>query len=138
MTVWRDLADQLRPDQIRDLEHLESLGDAAETVLHLARGYVAENLINLVEFDGIEPPRDAVRTHGWEARDDGRWFREFEGPPITIGEVSAFVMGRQLDDGLTGRGVMVLTPSDDKALTPTQARELADVLRAMADAADSE
>jgi hypothetical protein len=44
-----------------------------------------------------------VRTHGWEARDDGRWFREFEGPPITIGEVSAFVMGRLLRDGLSER-----------------------------------
>jgi hypothetical protein len=103
MTVWRDLADQLRPDQIRDLEHLESLRDAPETVLDFARDYVAENLTNLVEFDGIEPPRDAVRTHGWEARYDGRWFREFEGPPITIGEVSAFVMGRLLRDGLSER-----------------------------------
>jgi hypothetical protein len=46
-------------------------------------------------------------------------------------------MGRQLRDGLSERGVMVLTPSDDRALPPTQARELADVLRAMADAADS-
>jgi hypothetical protein len=44
MTTWRDINDQLTPEQITQLEHHERDGDDPDTLLYLARGMAADNM----------------------------------------------------------------------------------------------
>jgi hypothetical protein len=42
-TTWRDIADQLTPEQVGELENWEALGDEPSTLLLFAREYAAGN-----------------------------------------------------------------------------------------------
>jgi hypothetical protein len=76
-TTWRELADQLRPEQIAELDGWERGGHAAAALLFTARVWAAENVTDTVEFTTVE--------------------RRFGGTAI-------YVNGRQFDDGRCERG----------------------------------
>ena len=75
-TTWRDIADQLTPEQVGELESWEALGDEPSTLLLFAREYACGN-----------------KT------------RAFVSVERRIGGVRLRVCGRQQPDGSTERWV---------------------------------
>ena len=75
-TTWRDIADQLTPEQVGELERWEALGDEPATLLLFAREYVS-----------------------------GNKSRVFVSAERCIGGVRLRVCGRQQPDGSTERWV---------------------------------
>ena len=69
--TWRDLADQLTPEQIAILEdherHRRDYGTpwSDSEQLDIARRYARQNITDEVLFGHIAPPADATRTNGW-------------------------------------------------------------------------
>ncbi len=127
-TTWRDLADQLTADQVRQLERLEH--DEPRALLEMARQWAAHNTTAAVGYDDVAPPAGAVRTFDWQL--DGEWFRDFEGTTRRAGQACVHIFGRQQADGSTRRWIAVHTrPSD--ALGPAAARRLAAALTHAAD-----
>jgi hypothetical protein len=104
-TTWRELADQLRPEQIAELDGWEVGGHAAAALLFTARVWAAENVPGTVEFTTVE--------------------RRFGGTAI-------YVNGRQFDDGRCERWITLRADGTDR-LSPGRARELAALLARAAD-----
>ncbi|OHV03947.1 hypothetical protein [Mycobacterium talmoniae] len=72
-TSWRDLADQLTPDQVAGLQQWDSnprsmRHDAA--LLGCARDFAKRNLLHTVHHD-VPPPPDASSVSDWENPSDG-------------------------------------------------------------------
>jgi hypothetical protein len=135
-TTWRDIADQLRPEQIAQLERDEHGSDAsAGALLHIAREMAAANMTIDKWYNHIEAPADAVRVGEWVADQGLRYERVFECATRVVAHVSVIVCGHQLSGGDTVRAVMLLA-DDAHTLTPAQARELASALVAAADEAE--
>jgi len=126
--TWRDLADQLTPAQIAELERLEH--DESKTLLELARRWAAEKMTDAVLFCDVAPPAGAVRSFPWQL--DKNWFRDFEGTTRRSGQARVHIYGRQQADGLSRRWIAVKAHHLD-GLDASAARELA---AALADAAD--
>ena len=78
-TTWRELADQLRPEQIAN-RTAERGGYAAASVLFTARVWAAENMSDAAMFGHIAPPPDAAKCYGWQRGDGELWSRKWEGP----------------------------------------------------------
>jgi hypothetical protein len=132
-TTWRELADQLRPEQIAELDGWERGGYAAASVLFTARVWAAENMSDAAMFGHIAPPPDAAKCYGWQPGDGELWSRAWEGPQHRVAAVTFYVSGRQFGDGNCERGeIIVEVTGTPRALTPAQARELADDLLAAA------
>lgn len=114
VTTWRDIADQLTPPQVAELEHYEHHGGTTSWLLLQARNYARDNMHDLI-ID-VPPPPDAVR---WCC--DGRT-REFMAAPASVGDVTLRVCGRQHSDGATERWVELSAP--DVKLSAAQVRAL--------------
>ncbi len=69
--TWRDLADQLTPEQIAILEdherHRRDYGTpwSDSEQVDIARRYARQNITDEVLFGHIAPPADETRTNGW-------------------------------------------------------------------------
>jgi hypothetical protein len=133
---WRDIADQLTPDQVAHMESLQpQFEDKPDALLFLARHEAAENLRSSVMFGHIKPPPDSKWCFRWQQDDDAVWFREFWGEETHLEGASILiaVTGRQFNDGhCETTGVTIAGQAINK-LTAAQARELA---RLLVDAAD--
>jgi hypothetical protein len=152
-TSWRDLMDQLTPEQIAKLEKSESryrrmavsepawctwiprtAADVASTVLSVARSYVADNL-NDVLFAEIALPAGAVTALPWDS--DGS--RCFDGPSWCIErngidpDIEVQIVGVQYADGRVERRIAVGEVHHDQPLTPFEGQQLCAVIAAAAD-----
>jgi hypothetical protein len=152
---WRDLADQLTPEQIAKLEESErryrfdaaSLPmwwkwvprtevDIARTLLGFARADVAYNL-NDVLFAEIALPAGAVSALPWDS--DGS--RCFDGSSWCIerargADIQVQIVGVQYADGRIERRIAVHELHHDEPITPLEAQQLATVVAAAADEID--
>jgi hypothetical protein len=104
-TSWRELADQLRPEQITELDGWERGGYAAAALLFTARVWTAENVTDTREL-----------TTG-----AGRF-----------GGTAIYVNRRQFDDGRCERWITLRADETDR-LSAGKARELAALLTRAAD-----
>jgi hypothetical protein len=135
---WRDLADQLRPDEIMRLDEQERSGETEAWLLGPARALARENLADVMFGHVVDPP-DAETLFGWQTGDDGVSFREFKGEASCIGGMALLTTGRQYSDGHCGRRITLTTfdgeelMPDGETLTPDEARELAAALQEAAD-----
>lgn len=147
---WRDLADQLTLEQVEELEREEQtwedfkqsrsryIRNVAPSIEEQQRQLLAEAR----RFILAVPP-DATHVESWR-RIDGVWFRDFNGGAWLVGAAEVTIEGRQYADGrCRSRIILRLSTSRDSVgpgnqlpdhpLTPAEARELAQVLRAAAD-----
>ena len=106
-TTWRELADQLRPEQIAELDGWERGGYETATLLFTARVWTAENMTDT-------------------------WSRKFTTAASHFGGAAIYVNGRQLDDGRCERWITLRADGADR-LSPAKARELAALLARAAD-----
>ena len=132
---WREVADQLTPEQSARFELLERSGDDPATLLSMARELATDNRTGVVVLSGeIASPGDAVHTYGWQTY-GGRTWREFDGSRRHVGSAVIRVSGRQFSDGSCERWIS-LSATHDEEFQAAQARELAAVLQAIADESD--
>jgi hypothetical protein len=152
-TTWRDIADQLTPEQITELEVSErgyrdraqlpkpwysteprSDSDITALMLHLARRHAADNLADEM-YGGVPDPAGAVEVYGWGADSETR---VFDGSSWVVnledrgGVIEVRVQGEQQADGGVRREIAV----HETDLTVEQARRLADAIRAACDEAE--
>lgn len=133
MTTWHDIADQLTPTQVEQLEWLEGdpLGGLLarpEQHLMLARGWAGYNLEQVLHAD-VPPPADAVQTGPWQRMPGGSRCRTFRSV-IGIGglDVEVEISGSQFTDGrIDGR---VSLSGDVSHLDAAGARDVAAALTA--------
>jgi hypothetical protein len=154
-TTWRDLADQLTPEQIAELEESErrhrrnavsdpawctwlprTEADIASTLLSSARGHVAGNL-NEVLFAEIALPAGAVDALPWES--DG--WRCFDGSSWSIertrgADIEVKIVGVQYADGRVERRIAVHELHHDEPITPLEGQQLVAVVAAARDEID--
>jgi hypothetical protein len=139
-TTWRDLADQLTPEQIAELEYCErggvppGLADA-EHQLNGARAMARHNLIQTLCADIPAPPDAAGRLYAWEEWGDGHG-RVYTVSTRTGANTSVEILGIQHDDGRVERFILAQASDDDGGMTAAQARQFAAVLLDAADELD--
>src|SRR5689334_15906692 len=104
-TTWRELVDQLRPEQIAELDGWERGGYAAAALLFTARVWTAENATGAREITTV-----ASR----------------------FGSTAIYVNERQFDDGRCERSITLRTDGTDR-LSAASTRELAALLARAAD-----
>jgi hypothetical protein len=132
-TTWRDLADQLTPDQIVDVERFdeqirrESL--PCDMSLNYARQFARLNVARLVLADMPAPP-DATRIGDWEEMGEGEWYRSFMSWSCTTEKVLVEVEGHQYNDGRIER--WIIDHSGEEPMTARDTRERAEALLAAA------
>lgn len=127
--TWRDLADQLSPDQIIALERGEAEGASAESLLQYARKLAEVNIAGSVFFD-IPAPADAIEVEDWTEWDTGVYQRTFTSWTHPDLEVSVFGIQRS-DGSCVGR--WVLDNCGDRSMTAEEARRRATAVSAAAD-----
>jgi hypothetical protein len=155
-TTWRDLADQLTPEQIARLEESErnyrldavSLpvwctgprtdSDIARTLLGFARDHVADNH-NDVLFAEIALPAGAVSalpwdSDGWRCFDGSSWC--IERTTRGAADIQVTIVGVQYADGRIERQIEVHELHHDEPITPLEAQQLGAVIAAAADEVD--
>ncbi|OBF86962.1 hypothetical protein A5791_19915 [Mycobacterium sp. 852002-51163_SCH5372311] len=141
-TTWRDLADQLTPEQIRRFERYEQLlrsADDSEELLKEARWEAERNLNDVVEFGHIPLPSGISHPGHWENDGTGTWTRTMEFSRRSVdraasdaSDSSVYVDGVQAGDGAVTWSLFVL--ADDRApFTAEQARRFAAMIMAAAD-----
>ncbi len=132
---WREVADQLTPEQSAQFELFERSGLSGNdpaTLLARARELVAANMTGVAVLSGkIAAPGDAARCYGWQTY-GGRTWREFDGSTRRVGSAVIRVVGRQFSDGRCERWIS-LSATHDEEFQAAQARELAAALQAVAD-----
>lgn len=143
---WRDVADQLTPEQIEQLEERErDPGSTAcltgkpehrwddDNLLDCARHYSRNNLAAAM-IDDVPAPAGAVKVYGWEDPDSPDAFRPFEIACHKVGVgIEVELRGTQDLDGSVAHEIRVQTP---EVLTAESARELAATLVETADEID--
>ncbi len=134
-TTWRELADQLRPEQIAELDGWECGGYEAAKLLFTARVWAGENVADTVMFSHVAAPPDAAELLCWCRDNDGAYSRDFTTAPRRFGETMIYVNGRQLSDGRCVRWITLWANEADH-LSPAQAREFAAMLVRVADEID--
>lgn len=149
-TSWRDLSDQLTPEQARRFAHheaealesirrgrnvYESPAQVAQGLLGEARWEAQQNLTDAL-FDAPAPAFAEAVEH-WEDDGRGNWSRRVDGPHRTIdgADASVYVQGIQTPDGAVDWSLWV-TVSDRENMTAEQARTLAATLVEAADELD--
>lgn len=136
MTTWQDIADQLTPSQVEQLEWLEGdpLGGLLahpEQHLLLARGWASYNLAQSFHAD-VAPPADAVEVGPWLRLPGGARSRSFRSVTAIDGlDIAVEINGSQHTDGRI-EGLVSLT-GDVTKLDPAGARHVAAALLAAAD-----
>lgn len=149
-TTWRDLADQLTPEQIAYMElserHPVPMADGSHDEdrerrghLFCAREFAAQNAA-AAAYRHVPIPAGANRVGAWQQWDeDGShsrlWFGFSQSVSISSGVFSAAVTGTQWSDGRLTRGVVL--HGDDDSMTANEARQLAGALVAAADELDA-
>lgn len=130
---WRELADQLTPDQIQHLE-TSPTGDSASLIFD-ALEYVESNGLSR-QFAHIPlPPGAATDLLNWRWLENGKacrvltWMRAEVELPHYPGLVE--VVGEQAEDGSYTK-FLELTGWDREDASPAQARQLASLLIAAA------
>jgi hypothetical protein len=149
-TTWRDLADQLTPEQASRYERheadamqsiaaarnvYESPEDIARCFLSEARVEAAHNLTDST-FD-VPVPASTVEVGHWEEDGEGRWTRLVHGESRTIDSYDAtfYLTGEQSPDGAVAWSLYVHV-NDSGSMTTDQVRELAAKLIEAADELD--
>lgn len=132
-TSWRNLADQLTPKQIADLEHWEVTSrhpNRDEAILQAAQEYAQGNAW-ACQYAGVPTPADATSVHEWTA-DFGIEvpFRHFWGTDRD----GVFICGYQKPDGSVRRYICLDFRVED--IDSAGARDLAARLIAAADELD--
>lgn len=145
-TTWRDLTDQLTPEQVRRFEHHERLAlnsiaagrNPNETADDIARGFLTEarweaeqNLTDAMI--SVPVPPGAESAEHWGDGADG-WTRMLHGPSRVVEGFDATVYrtGLQTQDGAVTWSLYVhVADSDD--MTAAQVRQLAAALVEAAD-----
>lgn len=142
-TTWRDLTDQLIPEQIAYLENWEARPDLPPmasgeappleehyaALLFAAREYAIQNAA-AIEFAHVPPPPDEGEHQPWTNLGNNNWVRYFYRTPCKVGPASVAISGVQSSDGSIKRWIYVEEVDD---LDPTTARQLAAALIAAAD-----
>ncbi len=136
-TTWRDLADQLTPAQIAEIEYCEREGTPpgiANPSNHLNHARkLAELNIARAMFADIAPPADAVgEVDDWMDWDDEVYHRMFTSWTHAAGDVS--IVGWQFSDGRVEREI--LDCGGDEPMAAAQARVRAAALIEAADELD--
>lgn len=150
-TTWRDLADQLSPEQIAKMEASEriwaTMPDGPVTahqqgLVSLARELAGQNAAAVV-YAHIPRPAGAEDVGPWEPWDDDdiwsrAWFGHRRPVPCASArdDIGVYVAGIQHGDG-RNRQHITLESSRDEELTAAEARELAAVLLETADELDA-
>lgn len=156
-TGWRDLADQLTPEQVSRFEHLEQLclsdahlafpqKDRSETVADILGGMLDEarreaqqNLTDAHTFGHVALPRGVESADHWEADETGTWTRRLSVSSRSIDRAGAdstvYVDGVQDTDGTVEWSLFVLA-DDREPLTADQARQFAAMIVEAADELD--
>ena len=150
--TWRDLADQLTPEQIAYVEKAEqhpvvradgSTFDAETrrgALLFAAREFAEEN-VAAERFRHVPVPACADRIDAWWPGDNDSWSRAWWGTPRVIevaaasGAFTVMLTGTQWSDGRVKTGVSVV--ADDAPMTAGAARRLAAALAEVADELDA-
>ncbi len=136
MTTWHDIADQLTPSQIEQIEWLEGdpmggLLARPEQHLVLARGWASYNLEQSFHAD-VPAPVDAVDVGPWLRLPGGARSRSFRSVTGIAGlDIAVEITGSQHTDGRT-EGQVSLTGNPTN-LSAAGARDVADALLAAAD-----
>ncbi len=150
-TTWRDVADQLTPEQVRQFERYETLaltardkhpGEGYETVEDIARGFLSEarweaqQNLNDTLF-GVPVPAGAEEVEHWEDDGTGTWTRRIHGRERTIEgfDAAVYFEGIQHRDGTVTWSLHVHV-EDGHAMTSAQVRQLAGYLLEAADELD--
>lgn len=147
--TWRDLADQLTPEQVAELEYCERENvppglASPENHLNAARMMSRRNILQALCAD-VAPPADAVdEPSEWEEWGDGygRMYTAAQrrtgstGYGLTRREYQweVDIYGVQFDDGRIDRYISVSV--DDGPMTAAQARTFAAALLEQADELD--
>lgn len=136
-TSWRDLADQLTPDQIETYECVErgTQGRASAQLLEFARLSVEGRLAEMAYGD-IPLPVGAESADKWQVHREFGWsrsvvWREFRGP-----EMSVDIDGWQRCDGAVARRAISVYLNEGQQFTGAAARQLAALLVEAADELD--
>lgn len=136
MTTWHDIADQLTPSQVEQLEWLE--GDPLDGLLAspeqhvmLARGWASYNLEQSFHAD-VPPPADAVEVGPWLRLPGGARSRSFRSVTAIDGlDIAVEISGSQHTDGRIDARVALA--GDVTKLDAAGARHVAAALLAAAD-----
>src|SRR5262249_25573448 len=108
---WRDVAEQLTPEQAAQFELLERSGDDAATLLAMAREQAADNARGVMAGD-IPAPPDAMHVYGWQTYGERTW-REFDGSTRQVGSAVILVRGQQFSDGRCERWISLSATADE-------------------------
>ena len=122
-TTWRDLADQLTPEQVARMKYWERQRFAPdlaepENLLSSARRLIGENLIqNLCA--GIAAPADSIdEPSRWIQWDHGDYCRMFTSTATRTGAgITVLVLGHQYHDGRVERWLCIDDSACDAAST---------------------
>ena len=132
-THWRDLADQLTPEQIGRLE--TARWPDADELLDIARDFAATNLLQ-VRMADVAAPADTLKTGAWGA-DGTDTKRTVYAGLWNTGNVIVEIVGEQSADGaVVWRLECREADRTEGDLMAGQARELARVLTDAADLLD--
>ncbi|BCP00688.1 hypothetical protein [Mycobacterium intracellulare] len=128
-TAWRDLVDQLTPEQVAELEYCEREQvppgvSSPQSQLNCARAMAKHNIIQAVCADIAAPPNAVGEIAEWEEWGDGHG-RMYTVSVREIDEVVVEVSGVQFDDG---RVEMSVLARETDHLSADQARQLAALL----------
>jgi hypothetical protein len=146
-TTWRDLADQLTPDQIAYLENWEAhpgvpmMSIEHENPQEWHRGSLIFTAQEFADTNkcaetcrDLPMPPDVTVIDGWSNWGDGELYRFFDGTTRSDGGVKVFITGRQYNDGRVEREITVNgSAHTDDRLSAGEARSAA---RMLVDAAD--
>lgn len=139
VTTWRDLADQLTPEQVAEIEYCERHqippGIASEqTRINHARALIRSNLAQAFCAD-MPAPADAIDTPSeWIEWDDQHYERVYTAHQSAVNGASITVVGYQRSDGSYHRGIYVDGTLEN--LDSGTARTLAAALTEAADQLD--
>ena len=132
-TTWRDLADQLTPEQVKHLT--EATFMPPDELLEIARDHAGQNLLQLSLAD-VPLPAGATGAKIWWQDSTGT-SRTIHGGQWTAGNAVVAISG---DQDATGAATwqIEIYPADDtvRGLTAADARELVQVLAVAADKLD--
>lgn len=159
VTTWRDLADQLTPEQVARFDRLEQLcrtdvhkvfpnedhdqvvADILDTMLDGARHDAASNLIDSHQFGHVPMPPAVESAEHWEQDEDtGAWTRRLAVSTRSVegaaDDATVFVDGVQSADGSVVWSLYALA-GDCEPLTVEQGRQYAAMITEAADKVDA-
>ena len=141
---WRDIADQLTPEQVAELDHWEQRPEPHQTDDHLreallraARDYAGRNIVD-IRYSDVPAPPDATDTGAWDKGEGGIYARFIRGTHRQVRHLTVTIGGLQYSNGVIERTIRVQPgETDDGEMTADLAREVAAALTAAADEIDA-